>query len=173
VLSTVRAFQHKVGIGLYRFVLQKYTDGADLETASQPVLTAICEKLTDTGRGIDRLRRAASAIGDARYSEICREFNLPSDSPGDIPDRDALQRLLACVEAEAARQNGPGQGTPPGRLAEARGRLLRAARQMADKTGRRLADIIAETSNGELSLDRLRDLTDAEAPAVSIARITR
>jgi hypothetical protein len=44
---------------------------------------------------------------------------------------------------------------------------------MADKTGRRLADIIAETSNGELSLDRLRDLTDAEAPAVSIARITR
>jgi hypothetical protein len=35
VLSTVRAFQHKVGNGLYRFVLQKYTDGADLETASQ------------------------------------------------------------------------------------------------------------------------------------------
>jgi hypothetical protein len=40
---------------------------------------------------------------------------------------------------------------------------------MADKTGRRLADIIAEASEGKLSLEGLRDLTDADVPSVSAA----
>jgi hypothetical protein len=40
---------------------------------------------------------------------------------------------------------------------------------MAEKTGRRLADIIAKASDGKLSLEGLRDLTDADVPVVSAA----
>ncbi len=113
-------------------------------------------------------------VGDARYSTICHELNLPSASIEDIPDRDSLQRLLARVEAEAAGKNGSsdGKGRQPG-IGDARGRLLQAARQMAEKTGRRFADVIAAASDGKLSLDRLKDLTDADIPAVleAIARM--
>jgi hypothetical protein len=40
---------------------------------------------------------------------------------------------------------------------------------LAEKTGKRLADIIAEASDGKLSLDGLRDLTDADVSLVSEA----
>ena len=45
---------------------------------------------------------------------------------------------------------------------------------MAERTGKRLADIIAAASGGKLSLEGLRDLTDADGPLVSAAtsRIT-
>ena len=56
-----------------------------------------------------------------------------------------------------------------GESRDARGRLLQAARKLAEKTGKRLADIIAEASDGKLSLDGLRDLTDADVPLVSAA----
>ena len=43
-------------------------------------LTMAFEKLQDLGRGVDRLRTAAAKAGDQRYSLVCREFNLPSES---------------------------------------------------------------------------------------------
>jgi hypothetical protein len=136
-------------------------------------LAVIFQKLTDIGNGIDRLRRASAAVGGARYTAICRELSLASDSIDDIPNRDALQRLLARVEAETAVRNG--RGTASARsIGDARGRLLQAARQMAEKTGRRLADIIADASEGKLSLEGLRDLTDADVPLAlaTMARIS-
>ena len=168
-LAKIWELRQKVGHGLSQFVLKKYAGGAEPETVDQATLTTIFQKLTDIGNGIDRLRRAAAGVGDARYSMICGELNFASESINDIPDRDALQRLLNRVEAEAAGRNGDSRSASTRGIADARGRLLQAARQMADKTGRRLADIIAEASDGKLSLDGLRDLTDADIPRVSAA----
>ena len=169
-LAKIRELQQKVGRGLSLFVLNKYGGGAEPESIDHAQLRVILQKLTDIGNGIDRLRRAASAVGEPRYTVICRDSKLSSASIDDIPRRDALQGLLARVEAEAAGKNGNGARSQSiGRIGDARGRLLQAARQMADKTGRRLADIIVEASEGKLSLEGLRDLTDADVSLASAA----
>jgi hypothetical protein len=170
MLAKIREFRQKVGHGLSLFVLKKYAGGAEPETLGEAALTTIRQKLTDIGNGVDRLRRAVALVGDERFSMICRELNIVSGSINDIPDRDTLQRLLARVEGDAAAKNGGGaRGASTRSIGDARGRLLQTARQMADKTGRRLADIIADASEGKLSLDGLRDLTDADVPLVPAA----
>jgi hypothetical protein len=169
-LAKIRELRQKVGLGLSLFVLKKYAGGAEPETLGQATLATIFQKLTDVGNGIDRLRRAAAGVGDERYSIICRELNFVGESINDIPDRDALHRLLARVEQETVGKNGGGvRGTATRGIADARGHLLQAARKLAEKTGKRLADIIAEASDGKLSLDGLRDLTDADVSLVSAA----
>ena len=71
-------------------------------------------------------------------------------------------------DKETVGKNGGGvRGTATRGIADARGHLLQAARKLAEKTGKRLADIIAEASDGKLSLDGLRDLTDADVSLVS------
>ena len=170
MVAKTRELRHKVGVGLSLFVLKKYAGGAEPEALDQPTLTTVFQKFTDLGKGIDRLRRGAAGLGEARYSMICRELNFASESINDIPDRDALQRLLARVEEGPAGTNGGGaRNGSKGGIADARGHLLQAARKLAEKTGKRLADIIAEASDGKLSLDGLRDLTDADVPFVSAA----
>jgi hypothetical protein len=139
------------------------------ENFDAAALNAILPKLSDIANGIDRLRKAAGTVGDAQYSAICRELNLGSGSINDIPDRDTLQRLLGRVEAEAAGVNGNGRSPVKGRIGDARGRLLQAARRLAEKNGKRFADVIAEASDGKLSLDGLRDLTDADVALVLAA----
>jgi hypothetical protein len=161
MLAATRDLRQKIGLGLSQFVLKKYAGGAEPESLDQTTLNTVFTKLADIGKGIDRLRRGAVRLGEERYSTICRELNLANESINDIPDRDALQRLLARVEGEHAGKNVG--------IANARGRLLQAARKLAEKTGKRLADIIAEASDGKLSLDGLRDLTDADVPFVSAA----
>jgi hypothetical protein len=169
MLAKIRELRQKVGPGLALFVLKESAGGAEPETLGQATLSIILQKLTDMGNGIDRLRRAAAGIGEERYSMICRELNFPGESINDIPDRDALKRLLARMERETVGKNGDGRSTAIRGIADARGRLLQAARKLAEKTGKRLADIIAEASDGKLSLDGLRDLTDADVPFVSAA----
>jgi hypothetical protein len=116
------------------------------------------------------MRKAASVIGEGHYATLCRELNFASESINDIPDRDALKTLLARVEAEAAGKNGAGSpGSSTADIAEARGRLLQAARKAADRTRKRLADVIAEASDGKLSLDGLKNLTDADVSVVKAA----
>jgi hypothetical protein len=95
--------------------------------------------------------------------------NLGSGSINDIPDRDTLQHLLGRVEAAAAGMNGNGRIPAKGRIGDARGRLLQAARRLAEKNGKRFADVIAEASDGKLSLDGLRDLMDADVALVLAA----
>jgi len=170
MLAKVRELREKVGHSLSLFVLKKYAGGEEPEKVGHAKLTMVFEKLSDLGNGIDRLRRAAVAVGDARYSIICRELNFPSESIDDIADRDALKLLLARVEREAAAKNGNSTpGTPAAAISDARGRLLQAARKTADRTGKRLAVVIVEASDGKLSLDGLRNLTDADVPLVSAA----
>ncbi len=170
MLAKVRELRDKVGHSLSLFVLDKYAGGADPEKIGHAKLTIVFEKLSDIGNGIDRVRRAAAVLGDAQYSVICRELNFASESIDDIPNRDALKTLLLRVEAEAAGKNGSsGTSGLAVSISDARGRFLQAARKAADKTRKRLADIIAEASDGKLSLDGLKSLTDADVPLVTAA----
>jgi hypothetical protein len=170
MLAKVRQLRDKVGHSLSLFVLDKYAGGADPEKIGHAKLTIVFEKLSDIGNGIDRVRRAAAVLGDAQYSVICRELNFASESIDDIPNRDALKTLLLRVEAEAAGKNGSsGTSGLPVSISDARGLFLQAARKAADKTRKRLADIIAEASDGKLSLDGLKSLTDADVPLVAAA----
>jgi hypothetical protein len=173
MLAKIRELRQKAGRSLAQFIVDKYAGGTEPERLDPAQRTIVFQKLTDIGNGVDRLRRATAAVGDARYTAICRELNLASEAIDDIPTRDALQRLLARVEAEAAGRNGNGAHSTRS-IGDARGRLLQAARQRAEKTGKRLADIIADASEGKLSLEGLRDLTDADVPLVSatMARIS-
>jgi hypothetical protein len=76
---------------------------------------------------------ARQPVGEVRFSTICRELNFASEWINDVPDRDALQRLLARVEADSKRRNGYGRSASLRGISDARGRLLQAARQLADK----------------------------------------
>ncbi len=170
LLAKVQELREKVGYSLSLYVLNKYAGGTEPDRIGHAKLTIVFEKLTDIGNGIDRLRRAAATVGDSRYAAICRELNLASESIDDIPDRDALKLLLARLEAEVTGKNGSHtQGAPAMPIGDARGRLLQAARKMADKTGKRLADVISEASDGRLTLDGLKNLTDSDVALVSAA----
>lgn len=102
--------------------------------------------MMDIGNGVDRVEKAAKLIGDERYSSICQELKFASGSIDDIPDGDALRELLTRVELEASQSNS-GEHVS---IADARGYLLQAARKVAERTGKRLADVIAEASEGRL-----------------------
>lgn len=170
MLAQIRELRDKVGHSLSLFVLNKYAGGMDLEKVGHAKLTTVFEKLSDIGNGVDRVRRAAAVVGDARYSVICRELNFASESIDDIPDRGALKTLLARVEAEATGKNGNASaGGSAMSIGDARGRFLQAARKSADRTRRRLADVITEASNGKLSLDGLKNLTDADVSLLAAA----
>jgi hypothetical protein len=168
LLANIQELRQKTGRSLSGFVIDKYGGGTELEECDEQQLTTFLQKLTDIGNGIDRLRRAGAAVGNSRYAVICRELNLAGDSIDDIPNREALRHLLERVEAEAAGKNGNGVHSTRS-IGDARGRLLQAAREIAAKTGKRLADIIAEASEGRLSLEGLRDLADADVPLVLAA----
>src|SRR5260370_34975284 len=100
-------------------------------------LTAAFEKLQDMARGVERLRAAAAKAGDQRYSALCRELNLASESIDDIPDRTVLRRLVETLEGDSrptqssngmstgAAGNGNQSGAPS--WSALRSRLLREA----------------------------------------------
>lgn len=170
LLAKIGELREKVGHTLWLFILNKYAGGAEPEKVGHAKLTLVFDKLTDIGNGIDRVQRAAAVVGEARYSAICRELNFASDSLDDIPNRDALKLLLTRVEAEAGEKSGNGaHGSPTAGIGDARGQLLQAARKFAERTGKRLADVIAEASDGKLTLDGLKNLTDADVSVVSAA----
>jgi len=169
-LAAITALCDKVGFSLAQSTLQKYGGTTDLKRLGYAKLTLVMDKLTDLSRGIERLVAGRAALGDAAYSVLCREMNLASDSIDDIPDRDTLRVLVERAE-EQARSMAPTAATnpAPGRIAEARGRLLQAARKHADHTRKRLADVIEQASVGTLTLEGLKDLTDANVPEVEAA----
>ena len=176
LLGQVQALCDKVGHSLSLFVLTRYGGTPDVAKLDFTKLTIVYEKLADIGRGVERLRKAASVIGDGRYSIICRELNFASESIDDIPNRDALRVLLTRVEEEAAGSNS-GTGTQA-TIGELRGRLLQAARKAEEDTRNgwptKLADVIKQASGGKITLERLKDLGTADAPDLqaAIARLT-
>jgi hypothetical protein len=169
-LAAITTLCDTVGFSLSQSTLQKYGGTTDLKRLGYAKLTLVMDKLTDLSRGIERLVAGKAALGDAAYSALCREMNLASNSIDDIPDRDTLRVLVERVE-EQARSKAPATTTnsASGRIAEARGRLLQAARKHADRTRKRLADVIEQASVGTLTLEGLKDLTDANVPEVEAA----
>jgi hypothetical protein len=167
VLAQVKQLAGTVGFSLAKFTLQKFGGSAEPEKIGFAKLTTVLDKLTDVAKGIERLRTAANAIGEARYAAICRELNLVSESIDDIPDRQTLQQLVQKVEAETGGTPAAPAATASTRsLEDARGSLLQAARKTVNATGRRLAEVISEASAGKITLDGLKSLSDADVSTV-------
>jgi len=136
--------------------------------------------LQDLARGVERLRAAVAKAGEQRYSTLCREMNLASESIDDIPDRARLRQILQILEAEAgANESRPtqhGGGAPTnapangeGDLGELRGRLLREAARVSGAMNRTLGDVIQEAAKGAFTLATLRTLGDSDASKVEAA----
>ena len=90
------------------------------------------------------------------------------------PDRDGLCALLKRVEAEVGTvTTGAAQQQVRGSIEELRGKLLQAARKVADG-GRagwpaKFGEVIAQATDGKVTLERLKSLTDADAPVLEAA----
>lgn len=174
MLAKVKQLCETVGFGLSKFALQKYGGVTDASKIGFAKLTMVFDKLSDLANGVSRLRTASSKLAEGRYATICRELNFASDSLDDIPDRDGLCALLKRVETEAAAAKV--NTAPPqtkGTIEELRGKLLQAARKAAD-SGRpgwpaKFADVIAHATDGKVTLERLKDLTDADAHTIQVA----
>ena len=164
-LAKVQQLCEAVGFGLSRFVLRTYAGGTDPTKIGFAKLTTVMERLADIGNGVERLRKAIDSIGAERYAALCREVNLASDSLDDIPDRNTLRALLEKAEQKPAPPSSSGTT-----IADARGRLLQAARKVAE-SGRngwpkKLGDVIVQASEGALTLESLRNLTDSDVDRV-------
>src|SRR5215472_3963066 len=87
LLGHVKDLCETVGFSLSAGVLKavgNVDDAAKIRDMAR--LTGVFEKLQDLARGVERLRAAIGKVGERRYSELCREMNLASDSIDDIPD---------------------------------------------------------------------------------------
>ena len=177
LLGQVKALCGTVGFGLSKGVLQAVAKVEDPDKIRDMAkLTAAFEKLQDMARGVERLRTAVAKAGDQRYSALCRELNLASDSVDDIPDRTVLRRLVESLEGKSSPTETPngmsngsaGNGTQGGAasLSELRGRLLHEANRVSGATRRPLAQVINEAANGAFNFANLKDLGAEDAGKV-------
>jgi hypothetical protein len=180
LLGQVRALCGTVGFSLAKGVLRavaKVEDPGKIRDMAK--LTVAFEKLQDMARGVERLRTAVTKAGDQRYSAVCRELNLASESIDDIPDRTVLRRLVESLEgggSSAQSSNGTsngaaGNGTQSGAasLGEVRGRLLHEANRVSSATRRPLADVINQAANGAFTFVGLKALGPADTDKVLAA----
>ncbi len=180
LLGQVRALCGTVGFSLSKGVLRavaKVEDPGKLRDMAK--LTAAFEKLQDMARGVERLRAAVTKAGDQRYSAVCRELNLASESIDDIPDRTVLRRLVETLEGDSRptqSSNGmstgaAGNGNQSGAasLSELRGRLLHEANRVSSAARRPLADVINEAAKGTFNFATLKTLGDADIGKVLAA----
>src|SRR5215831_6161883 len=167
LLGQVKALCGTVGFSLARTVLKTVANvEAPEKIRDMAKLTMIFEKLQDLARGVDRLRAGVAKAGEQRYSTLCREMNLASESIDDIPDRATLRQILQILEAEAGvtqsrtTQNSEGPKNAPANgesdLGELRGRLLREAARVSGTMNRTLSDVIQEAAKGAFTLATLR-----------------
>ena len=127
------------------------------------------EKLHDLARGVDRLRTAIAKCGAQRYSALCRELNLASDSLDDVPDRATLRRLVETLEGEAASNRTPESTEVLRDPGELRSLLLREAARVSGATNRTLGEVIQEAASGAFTLASLKSLGTADADKVEAA----
>ena len=176
----MKALCGTVGFSLSKGVLRAVAKVEDPDKIRDMAkLTAAFEKLQDMARGVERLRAAVAKAGDQRYSALCRELNLASESIDDIPDRTVLRRLVETLEVESGSTQTP-NGTSNGAagngsqsdtagLSELRGRLLREANRVSGATGRPLAVVINQAANGTFTFANLRTLGAADIGKVQTA----
>ena len=103
LLAQVKSLSRTVGFSLVGSVLKAVANVDDAsKIRDMAKLTMVFDKLQDLARGLERLRTAIAKCGAQRYSDLCRELNLASDSLDDVPDRATLRRLVETLEGEAA-----------------------------------------------------------------------
>lgn len=177
LLGQVKALCAAVGFSLARSVLKAVADVDDpTKVRDTAKLTMMFEKLQDLARGVERLKAIAAKVGADRYSKLCREMGLVSDSLDDIPDRETLRRLLQTLEAEAgpdqngtAKDNGERARSNDDDLSTLRGRLLREAARVSGAANRTLGDVIQEAAKGVFTLSTLKALGAADVGKVESA----
>ena len=178
LLGHVKALCGTVGFSLSKGVLRAVAKVEDPDKIRDMAkLTAAFEKLQDMARGVERLRAAVAKAGDQRYSALCRELNLASESIDDIPDRTVLRRLVETLEGGSTQTpNGTSNGAAgngsqrdTAGLSELRGRLLREANRVSGATGRPLAVVINQAANGTFTFANLRTLGAADIGKVQTA----
>jgi hypothetical protein len=134
---------------------------------------------------VERLRAVTASVGQQRYSGLCRELNFPSDALDDIPERNALRRLIETLEKEAGataiRQsssssaaNGPGTAAPPSptaakALTEARSKLLAEAQRVARLKRMKVSEVVDRAAKGAFAYSNLQRLTAEDLPAIKAA----
>jgi hypothetical protein len=170
LLAQVTSLSDAVGFSLARSVLKTV---ANVEDASKirdmAKLSMVFEKLQDLVRGVERLRAAIGKCGAQRYSTLCRELNLASDSLDDVPDRATLRRLVQTLEAEAASKQSSESTEGPADLGKLRGLLLQEAARVSGATNRTLGDVIQEAAEGGFTLATLKSLGAADVAKVQAA----
>jgi len=103
VLEQVKKLCATVGFSLSKSALRTVANTEDPDKIRYMAkLTDVFARLQDLARGVERLRLATAKVGDMRYSALCRELNLASESIDDIPDRSTLRRLVEVLERETA-----------------------------------------------------------------------
>jgi hypothetical protein len=170
LLAQVTSLSDAVGFSLARGVLKAVANVEDVsKIRDMAKLTMTFERLQDLARGVERLRTAIGKCGAQRYSTLCRELNLASDSLDDVPDRATLRRLVETLEAEAASKHAPEgtEGAPD--LGTLRGLLLREATRVSGTTNRTLGDVIQEAAEGAFTLASLKSLGEADTAKVQAA----
>lgn len=168
LVGQVKALCGTVGFSLSQSVLRSVAGAEEPEKIRDMAkLTDIFARLEDLARGVERLRAAAAKAGSVRYSALCRELNLASDSIDDIPDRRVLRRLVETLEAAHGTSAGEAQSTDD--LAAARGRLLREAARVSGATNQTLAEVIQRASKGAFTLATLKSLGPADIGVVQAA----
>src|SRR5262249_43203038 len=167
LLAQVRSLSETVGFSLARSVLKAVASVDDAsKIRDMAKLSTAFEKLQDLARGVERLRKAIGRCGAQRYSALCRELNLASDSLDDVPDRGTLRRLVEALEAEAASNHGSESAegaADPGKL---RGLLLQEAARVSGATKRILGDVVQEAADGAFTLATLKSLGEADVAKV-------
>jgi hypothetical protein len=188
--ARLKTLAEQVGYSLSRSVLMGLAKAEMLEQVPVDLYPAVCSKLEDTFRGVERLRAATKIVGQQRYSQLCRDLNLASDALDDIPDRSALRRIIEALEKEAAaagKQNGASTAAPVSSaataanhtsqpttpaakpLAEARGQLVKEAQRIARLKDMKVAEVVNRAAKGAFTFANLQRLTLDSLSAIQAA----
>jgi hypothetical protein len=181
--TKVKSLCGQVGFGLARSVASSIAsmENPD-EIQDAEMLSAVSSKLEDTLRGVGRLRTATGVVGQAAFSQLCREMNLAGDCLDDIPDRRTLRLLIEALErkagATALQQNGNGHGEQAAsrtslghgnELGVARANLVREAQRVGKLRNMKVSDVIDRAAKGAFRFGELRRITADSLPAVTAA----
>ena len=176
--ARIKTLAERVGYSLSRSVLMGLAKAEMPEQVPAELHPAVCSKLEDTFRGVERLRAATKIVGQQRYSQLCRDLNFASDALDDIPDRSALRQLIEALEKETAagNQNGASNPAPVNSpaitaraLAEARGQLVKEAQRVARLKDMKVADVVNRAANGAFTFANLQRLTAEALPSIRAA----
>jgi hypothetical protein len=182
--TKIRTLREQVGYSLSRSVLMGVGKAEDPEKIASTLLPAVISKLEDTLRGVERLRAATAISGQQRYSQLRRQLNFASDALDDIPDRNALRRLIDTLEKEAGataiRQSSSGSATNGSAAAapsptatkaliEARSQLLTEAQRVARLKRMKVSEVVDRAAKGTFAYSNLQRLTPEDVPAIKAA----